>query len=193
MKEKKSFEILELAENNNGYISVKEAQRFSISQEYLVQAEEAGQFIKAARGLYVKKGYPLDPYYILQFTYKKAVFSLSSALYLHELCPIDSSITVNLPRGYMNEGIKNAVCKHVNEKDFYLGQSLIFTSYGHIVTTYDLERTFIDAYLNREKLNLDMKDVFSKAKARGLDKEKLLDYAKKLKEEKAIEAFCSLM
>lgn len=193
MKEKKSFEILELAENNNGYISVKEAQRFSIHQEYLVLAEEAGQFVKAARGLYVKKGYPLDPYYILQFTYKKAVFSLSSALYLHELCSSDPRMTVNLPRGYMTKGIKGTLSKHLNEKDFYLGQSLIFTSFGHIVTTYDLERTFIDAYLNREELHLDMKDVFLKAQQKGLDKEKLLSYAKELKIEAAMEAFCSLL
>ncbi len=193
VKEKKSFEILELAENNNGYISVKEAQRFSISQEYLVLAEEAGQFVKAARGLYVKKGYPLDPYYILQFTYKKAVFSLSSALYLHELCDADPKITVNLPRGYMNKGIPNTTSKHLNEKDFYLGQSLIFTNYGHIVTTYDLERAFIDAYRHRDELKINMKDIFLKAQSKGLDKEKLRIYAKELKTEEAIEAFCSLL
>ena len=193
MKEKKSFEILELAENNNGYISVKEAQRFSIPQQYLVLAQEAGQFVKAARGLYVKKGYPLDPYYILQFTYKKAVFSLSSALYLHELCDKDPKIVVNLPRGYMNKGIPNAVFKHLNKNDFYLGQSLIFTNYGHIVTTYDLERTFIDAYKHRDELKINMKDIFLKAQKKGLEKERLLIYAKELGVEEAMEAFCSLL
>lgn len=193
MKEKKSFQILELADNNNGYISVKEAERFAIAQEYLVQAEEAKQFVKAARGLYVKKGYPLDPYYILQFTYKKAVFSLSSALYLHELCDKDPQITVNLPRGYMTKGIKGTTSKHCSDTAFYLGQSLIFTNYGHIVTTYDLERTFIDAYMHRDELKLDMKEIFERAKKHGMDKTKLLSYAKSLRQSEAMEAFSILL
>lgn len=193
MKEKKSFEILVLAENNNGYISVKEAKQAGIAQQYLVLAEDAGQFVKVARGLYVKKGYPIDPYYILQFTYKKAVFSSLSALYLHNLIEERKEITVNLPRGYLTHGIKNVFANHVSDKEYYLGQGLAVSPNGHLVETYDLERTFLDAFRKREELNLDMKDIFHRFKEKEFDKEKLLSYAKELGIEGAAEAYLSLL
>lgn len=193
MKEKKSFEILVLAENNNGYISARDAKEKGICQQYLVLAEEAGQFNKVARGLYVKKGHEIDPYYILQYTYKKAVFSLESALYLHDLITSDLKISVNLPRGYMNKGIKNVNCLHVNEKEYFLGLGLLMSKAGHIVTTYDLERTFIDAYRYKDRNTYKMRDVFNNFKKKDFDQNKLLEYAKELKVEEAIDAYLSLI
>ncbi len=193
MKEKKSFEILVLAENNNGYISAKEARQVGIAQQYLVLAEEAGQFIKAARGLYVKKGYPLDPYYILQFRYKKAVFSSLSALSLHGLIEERNEICVNLPRGYLTHGIQEVYTHHVNEKEYNLGQGLAVSPNGHLVETYDIERTFIDAFRERKEWNLDMKSIFERFKEKEFDKEKLLLYAEELHVKEAIEAYLSLL
>lgn len=192
MKEKKSFEILVLADNNNGYITVSDAKRNGIAQTYLVSAEEEGQFKKVARGLYVKKGYPLDSYYILQFTYKKAVFSKGSALLLHELVD-EAPISVNLPRGYMNKGIEKATCYHTNEKEYFLGLGLAVTPIGHLVETYDLERSFIDAYRYKEECGFDMKEIFARFKSRDIDKEKLLEYAKELKCLEAMKAYLSLI
>lgn len=192
MKDKKSFEILVLADNNNGYITVKDAKEHGIVQQYLVSAEEEGQFVKAARGLYVKKGYPLDPYYILQFTYKKAVFSKISALVLHELIESDS-IMVNLPRGYLTHGIQNATSFHVNEKEYFLGLGLAVTKVGHLVETYDLERSFIDAYRYKDEMHINMKEIFEKFKKRDFDKEKLIAYSKELHCFEAIDAYLSLL
>lgn len=193
MKEKKSFEILVLAENNGGYISVAEAKLNGIAQQYLVLAEEEGQFKKAARGLYVKKGYPLDSYYVLQFTYKKAIYSLESALFLHELIEEPFIPSLNLPRGYMNHGIKGCQCRHVSEKEYFLGLGLAVSPIGHLVETYDLERTFIDAFRYRKNKNFNMKEIFERFKTRDIDHNKLLSYAKEFKVLDAMEAYLSLI
>ncbi len=193
MKEKKSFEILVLAENNNGYISVKEAKQAGIAQQYLVLAEEAGQFVKASRGLYVKKGYPLDPYYILQFRYKKAVFSSLSALYLHGLIEERKEICVNLPRGYLTHGIKGVNARHTSEKEYNVGQGLAVSPNGHLVESYDIERTFLDAFRERDEWNLDMKNIFERFKKKGFDKDKLLLYAAEFHLVDAAEAYLSLL
>jgi len=193
VKEKKSFEILVLAENNNGYISTIDAKQNGIAQEYLVLATEEGQFVKAARGLYVKKGYPLDPYYITQFIYKKAVFSLESALFLHELILEPAHLVVNLPRGYMTKGIKNSESRHVNDKEYFIGLGLAVSPFGHLVETYDLERTFLDAYRYRERGTYNMKEVFALFRKRDIDENKLLSYAKEFKVVGAMEAYLSLL
>ena len=105
MDKKKAYQILELADNHDGYVSVEEAKAHGIAQTYLSEEEKQGLFRRVAKGLYLKRGYPLDPYFLLHYKYKKAVFSLRSALALHGLIDSDE-ISVNLPNNYMTKGIE---------------------------------------------------------------------------------------
>jgi predicted transcriptional regulator of viral defense system len=140
---KKAYQILELADNHDGYVSVEEAKAHGIAQTYLSEEEKQGLFRRVAKGLYLKRGYPLDPYFLLHYKYKKAVFSLRSALALHGL--IDSNeINVNLPNNYMTKGIEGAKSRHVGNKEFNVGLALAVTPNGTLVPCYDIERSVLD-------------------------------------------------
>ena len=143
MDKKKTALLLELSDTNDGYVSVAEAKGYGIAQTYLCSAEEEGLFLKVSKGLYIKKGYARDPFYELTFRYHKVVFSLESCLFLHGLKP-EQTMTVHLPSNYLTQGIDGIFCRHVGNKEYQLGQSLVVTPWGNLVNAYDLERTLID-------------------------------------------------
>ena len=182
MDEKKSYQILQFAEDHDGYVSVSEAKQFGIAQTYLVLAEEEGQFDKVAKGLYVKKGYPLDPHYIIHYRYPKAIFQLTSAAYLHNWLPHDRPLmSVKCPQNYMTSGIEGCSCAHVNKKDYELGIGITLTRNGLIVAVTDKERTIVD-FLRRKK-DFDpslVKTVLENAMASDLNWDLLQRYAEAL-------------
>ena len=149
MQKKKLTLLLELADDNDGYVSVADAKRYGIVQTYLCQAEEDGLFTKVAKGLYLKKGYGRDPFYELFFRYRKVVFSLDSALFLHGISQ-DLVLKVNLPTNYLTQGIEGIPCRHVGQKEYALGLSLAVTPWGNLVSAYDLERTLVDLIRYRD-------------------------------------------
>lgn len=188
MKKKSIEKLLDLAEWNDGYVSVAEAKGFGISQTYLSQGEEAGVFQKAAKGLYIKKGYPIDPFFILHFRYRKAVFSLRSALYLHGF-HVDPVLEVALPRNYMTAGIEGAgVIRKAGER-YLLGQSLAVSPHGPLVPVYDVEMTIVDLILYRDRFSdEEYARILDEAKDKNIDKEKLLTYARTLGKFEVVDA-----
>ncbi len=177
MDKKKTALLLDLAATNDGYVSVAEAKAYGIAQTYLCAAEEAGLFAKVSKGLYLKKGFERDRFYELFFRYHKAVFSLRSALFLHGLSDSET-LAVNLPTNYLTKGIEGIACRHVGEKEYGLGQSLVVTPRGNLVNSYDLERTLIDLLRYNESFS---KEKFLSLWLRGKEKspypEKLFSYA----------------
>ncbi|MGM9813606.1 MAG: hypothetical protein ACI32C_01675 [Candidatus Enteromonas sp.] len=182
MKKKRIEELLDLAELNDGYVSVDEAKKNGIEQTYLCLGEEMGIFQKATKGLYIKKGYLVDPYFILHFRYRKAVFALRSALYLHGLAPMPEKIEVALPRNYMTSGIEGASCIRKSKEKYLLGLSLAVSPHGPLVPVYDKEMTVLDVILYRDRFeDQEYKDILDDLLDKGLDKEKLFHYAEELK------------
>ena len=185
MDEKKSYQILQFAEDHDGYVSVSEAKRFGIAQTYLVLAEEEGQFEKVAKGLYVKKGYPIDHYYITHYRYPKIIFHLRSAAFLyHWIENDDQKMSVKCPRNYMTSGIEGCMCKHVNSSDYEIGIGIALTDNGQIVPVTDKERTLLD-FIKRKK-DYDssfLKQIISNAMKDSLDWNLLETYAKELGQE----------
>ena len=186
MDEKISYKILQFAEDHDGYVSVAEAKRFGIAQTYLVLAEEEGRFEKVAKGLYVKKGYPIDPYYITHFRYPKIIFHLLSAAFLHGWISKEESKTmmVKCPKNYMTSGITSCACMHVNNEDYRLGIALALTENGQFVPITDKERTLVDflKYSNRFEPAL-VRKVIQNAAQSNIDWDMFMSYAKTLRQE----------
>lgn len=176
--EKKKTEILfDLAEDNDGYVSIAEARQFAIAPAYLSSACEDGFFTRVSKGLYLKKGFERDPYYELFFQYHKAVFSYKSALYLHGLTE-ENVIEVNLPLNYLTKGIPDIPCRHAGAKEYGLGQALVITRKGNMVNSYDLERTMIDLLRHHEDYSKEeFVDLWRKAKEKSPYLNKLRAYA----------------
>ena len=177
MDKKKTELLFDLAEANDGYVSVANAASFGIAQTYLCALEEEGFFLKVSKGLYIRKGYTRDDFFELAFRYHKAVFSFYSALYLHGLTK-EPRIEVNLPHNYFTSGIDGVTCRHVGNKEYSLGQSFVVTPQGNLVNSYDLERTLIDLLRHREEFD---KETFLSLWHQGKEKspypEKLRLYA----------------
>ena len=179
MDEKKSYQLLQFAEDHDGYVSVSEAKRFGLAQTYLVMAEEEGQFQKVAKGLYVRKGYPIDPYYILHYRYPRLVFHLRSAAFLYNWIENDDEIkTVKLPRNYMTSGIAGCKCVHASSKDYGLGIGLTLTSCGQFVSITDKERTIVDIVTHQNLFDADsLKAILTCAFHDNIDVERLRFYS----------------
>ena len=179
MEKKKTELLFDMAEANDGYVSVAEARQNGLAQTYLSLAEEAGLFLRVCKGLYRKKGSPEDPFYELSFRYRKAVFSFRSALYLHGLTD-QQALEVHLPQNYLTQGIEGIPCRHVGAKEYGLGQALAVTPLGNLVPTYDLERTLIELLRRQKEFS---KEEFLFLWKKGLRKkpyeEKLFFYADK--------------
>ena len=190
MDEKKSYQILQFALDRDGYVSVSEARRFGIAQTYLVLAEQEGQFDKVAKGLYVKKGYPIDPYYILHYRYPKALFCLESACYLHKwLSSEPKAMQVKLPRNYMTKGVEGCLSHHESLSSFSIGVGIGITPNGQFVSLTDKERTIVDLLLHQEDFDKAyLKSILEKALSDSIDWEVLRHYGELFKIEKAIDA-----
>ena len=177
MDKKKTEILFDLAESNDGYVSVSEAKQYGIAQTYLSSAESEGLFHKVCKGLYLKGGYERDPFYELSFRYKKAVFSFRSALFLHGLID-EETLEVNLPLNYFTSGIPGIVCAHAGAKEYGLGQSLVVTPRGNLVSSYDLERTMVDLLRHMDEFdNETFLSLWRKAKEKSPYLEKLFHYA----------------
>ena len=176
--EKKKTEILfDLAEDNDGYVSIAEARQFGIAPAYLSSACEDGFFTRISKGLYLKKGFERDPYFELFFQYHKAVFSFQSALFLHGLTS-ESVLEVNLPLNYLTKGIDGVPCRHVGAKEYGLGQALVITPRGNMVNSYDLERTMIDLLRHHDAFSKeDFLSLWRKGKEKSPYLDKLRSYA----------------
>ena len=177
MDKKKTEVLFDLAEQNDGYVSVAEAASFGLAQTYLCAAEEEGLFQRISKGLYLKRGFQRDVFYELTFRYRKAVFARASALYLHGLSDI-ASVEVNLPLNYFTSGIGEIPCRHVGQKEYTLGLSYVVTPRGNLVNCYDLERTLIDLIRYRDSFSKeDFLSCWLKGKEKSPYQEKLEAYA----------------
>lgn len=186
MKQKQSAWILDLAENNDGYVEVAALKQMGVAQTALSSLVEEGVFRKVAKGLYLRRGYPEDIYYILHRTYKKAVFSLRSSAVLQGLLDDGDEPYCNLPTGYMTHGLPGATCRHVGKKEFELGLSLAVTKHGNFVPCYDKERTLIDVLRYPESFSKkEIESIFRQAYPNA-NQEKLNGYARAFKSEGAL-------
>lgn len=178
MEVKKTEILLDLAEQNDGYVSVAEAASFGVAQTYLCMAEEEGLFQKVSKGLYRKRGFASDRFYELSFRFRKIVFARKSALFLHGIAT-DEDYEVNLPLNYMNGGIEGVACVHAGKKEYEVGQSILVTPRGNLANSYDLERTLIDLLRHHDQFD---KDTFLALWNKGNEKspypEKLDAYAR---------------
>ena len=178
MDKKKLTRLLDLSDANDGYVSVSEAKGLGIAQTYLCSLEEDGLFKKVSKGLYLKKGYARDVFYETSFRYRRAVFSFPSTLFLHGLVE-EEHLSVNLPLNYLTQGIEGIACRHVGEKEYGLGQALVVTPRGNLVSSYDLERTMVDLVRHHEDFEINtFISIWRKAKEKSPYLEKLLAYAR---------------
>ena len=178
-------QILNLAKDNNGYITTSMVEANGIKRQFLGYLVKKGKIERVDRGIYILPEEPEDIYFILQNKSKKMVFSHITALRFHNLSDriphiVDITVT-NEYRGSFQDK-KDINLFRIKKEFIDLGMIYVKSPYGNLIKIYDLERSICDIIRNKKNIELEL---FNKA-IRGYynktnkDQIKLFDYAKKL-------------
>lgn len=183
--------ILQLVQKNDGYITTKEVVENNLNKMALKRLCDGGMLERISTGYYTLHNMINDDYYKIISKSKNAIFSYTTALFLHDLSdrtPLYFDITV--PRGYGGQlqEIKTVSLHYVDKSVLNLGMKIIKSPFGMDIKCYDVERTICD--IIKDKKNMD-KEIYSKALkwyAERKDKDllKLAKYSKKLNIEKEV-------
>lgn len=146
--------------NNNGMINTEEAKKLNISLRYLQRLEEEGELERVAQGLYLHKDFLVDPFYLAQYRSPKAIFSHTTALYLHKLSDENPRIlTMTVPSGWNSPLIKQEDLYkfyYYKEEIWGIGQEKIASTYGHMIKIYNKERTLCDCIVDIDEIGRDI-------------------------------------
>ena len=190
--------IILLTEKNNGYITTKEVIKNNIPNIYLTQLVDEGKLLRTSRGLYMFPDCFEDEYYKFQLTNSNAIFSLETALYLHNFSdrvPIVYNITV--PSNYGGNLLKekNVNLLYIKNEFHEIGITEILSPMGQTIKVYDIERTICDIIKHKNKVD---PEIFSKAlkeyshyKKKNMNN--LIIYARKLNVEDEVRSYMEVM
>lgn len=167
----------------NGYTTTKVTN--NILGIYLTKLIKENKIERVSRGLYIKNNILVDEFVVLQSKSRYAIYSNTTALYLHGLSnriPIRYDITIK-------SGYKGSLQKEDNVNLFYTKNELLdlgVINYkldsGNIIRVYDLDKTICDIIKNKKKIDAEIfnkaiREYFYSKKKNTL---KLYEYAKKM-------------
>jgi predicted transcriptional regulator of viral defense system len=182
--------ILDIANKNNGIVTSQMLKDREIPSIYLTRMVKDGKLQRVDRGIYSTEEVMLDEYYLLYEKNQRAIFSFSSALYIHGLTDrIPYQMEITLPSSYNSSHIdKDVIIHKVIEKYYSLGRTMKKTMFGNDVACYDMERTICDLVRFRDKIDVE---IFKKAligykSHTDRDYQKLRQYAKTMRISKQI-------
>lgn len=147
----------ELIDKNKGMVLTKEASTYGIPRQYLKLAVESGILERVSQGVYLVPGEFEDKMYLLQACISQAIYSHTTAAYLHDLTDRDPLfLTVTLPRGYNGSSLrKDGVRVFTAKKELYdIGITIAKTSFDRDIKVYDAERTLCDLINVRSKTDI---------------------------------------
>ena len=169
----------------NDYLTTKEVTDNNIPRTYLTKLIKKNTIERVSRGIYIKKNVLVDEFVVLQSKSKYAIYSNTTALYLHGFSnriPIRYDITVK-------SGYKGSLQKEKNINLFYTKRELLELGVidykldsGNIIRVYDLDKTICDIIKNKKKIDAEIfnkaiREYFYSKKKNTL---KLYEYAKKM-------------
>ena len=162
------------------------------------EMKERKQINRISRGYYELVDYNVDEYYKIISTSEKAVFSMNTALYLHNLSdrtPLVFDITVPYYYGGSLRKNKKVNLYFVKSSILNLGKIEVISPFGMKIKVYDKERTICDIVKNKKNMDMEIYSKTIKNYIRSDDKKlnKLMKYAKELKIENKIREYMEVI
>lgn len=183
--------VLELIQNNGGYITTKEVVKNNLNKMTLKRLCDSELIERISPGYYSIPNMFIDDYYKVISKSKDAIFSYNTALFLNDLSdrtPIYFDITV--PKGYggILQKLKQVSLHYVNRSILNIGLKTIKSPFGMNIKCYDIERTICDIIKNKKQMD---KEIYSKAlklyaNRKDKDLSKLSKYSKELNIEEEV-------
>lgn len=191
MQETNEKKLEKMLNANSGYITRKQVDNHKIPSWFLTDFVRKQGLVKIDKGFYAQEQWIRDDYLVFQYKYPKFIFSYVSALFLHRLTDrLPDYFEVTGPKNYRPFSPNPSVAIHTDSRDetYKLGVHEIKTSLGHLVESYDMERTLCDIIKNSRKIDAEIygKALRLYAKSKDKDIRKLLRYAKILKIENKV-------
>lgn len=176
--------ILDILNNNHGYITSKEITNRGIHRMHLKKLCDENRIEKVGTGIYIDKSIMPDYFYIMNLELPNIVYSHMTALYFHNLsikAPSDS-YDITVPNNYYNYKLKNHNVFYCDKETYEIGISYVQTPMGYFVKAYDMERCICDIIRSKNRMDFELVKYSIKAYLKRKDKDltKLSIYANKL-------------
>ena len=139
--------IIELASQNNGIVTAAMISSAGISRGSLKYLADTGRLDQVSRGVYTLPEVWEDEFVSIQERYRRGVFALDTALFLHDLTDrTPHKFHMAFPYGYNTSSPKAAgiLCSCKKEPYYSLGIALVDTPAGNTVRAYNAEKTLCE-------------------------------------------------
>lgn len=174
-----------ISSSPNGIITSKQVTEAGLHRSLIREMVNNGELIQYNRGIYLSNDAWEDELYLLQYKYKRGVYSHDTALYLlgySDRTP--AKFTMTFPKGYNAASLKseNIIVKRVVPENYSLGIIEINSPSGNRIRIYNLERTLCDI-IRGSGSDIQIVSEAMKRYAASSDKNvhKLMRYAEKLR------------
>ncbi len=190
--------IIEIARQNNGVITSTMVTANNISRGSLKYLVDKGLLEKVERGIYILPDCFEDEFLIIQSKYKMAIFSLETALFLHDLTdrtPIRFNMVFPYSYNLTNPKKDNILCTTQVDKFYSKGIESVKTPMGNIVRGYSIERTMCDILRKTNKVDIQViSDAYKKyVKLKTKNIPMLSEYSKLLKVENEVRTYLEVL
>ncbi len=183
---------------NNGRITVKEAEKVGVHRMYLKKSADEGKLIRVSRGIYQTAESFEDELFNLQTQYPSGIFSYETALYLHALLErVPLCWTMTFKGSYHSEALqaKGVTVKHSSEKLYPIEIEDITTPAGNIVRAYSAERTLCEIMTAKAATDIQVCTFafkeYSKSKSKNIPK--LMELSQKFHIESKIRSYLEVL
>ena len=190
--------IMSMAKANNGFITSGMVSAAGISRQCLIALAYSGRLEHSARGVYCISGIISDEFLNAHTMFKKGIFSLETALFLHGLAETaPASLSMTFPGAYNYSGAKRygIICKSASGNFYSLGAEYVLTPCGNKVLAYNAERTLCE--MLRPSVHADIQAVafgFRKyVSSPGANIPLLSHYSKIFKTEKKLRSYLEVL
>lgn len=188
----------EMLDAGGGYLLTSDVVRAGISKPVLAAYVSKRALSRVAHGVYFSDDYWEDELFLLSIKNKAICFSHETALYLHALMEREPSChTVTTKSNYNGTALRRRGVRVYRVKDtiFPIGQTQIETHYGHLVRTYDRERTICDLISHKDNMEIQVFQTAMKEYMSSKDKQlsNLLRYAAMMGIEGKVRLYTEIM
>ena len=145
-----------LLQENGGIISTADVIKAGISRMTVSQFVKDGRLERIAHGRYIQPDSFPDELYIMQMRSENIIFSHETALFLHgmaERTPAQHSLTI--PSDRKLSPALSGGCKiyYIKPELHGIGKCTVPSKMGHMVNTYNAERTICDILRSRNRVD----------------------------------------
>ena len=194
---KKEF-LDKMLNQNGGVLLTREVVSAGISKTYFMDYVKKRDLERVAMGIYLSLDAWMDSFYLLQIRYPEVIFSHETALYLLGLAEREPlQFTVTAKAGYHAKSMaeQNIKVYRIKKELLEMGLITVRSPAGHILRSYNAERTVCDLLRNRSRVEIQDLQSALKEYTRSKDKNlpQLMRYAKELHVETLLRQYLEVL